>query len=197
MLLEFYNVKCILGLTATATLSTIQEIKSYFSIDQNNIVKDCDLPENLLISASVDYNKDRALLDLIKSKEFQPYFNHVIIYCSRRDQTEKIAQLLRLSLIRQNERSLKDFEMMLEKKAKGITSKSKSSKITKDDDFDHGSIAEAYHAGLSGQQRKRIQNEFIKGKLKIIVATMAFGMGMKNNFLLICLGLTLPMILLI
>ena len=38
-------------------------------------------------------------------------------------------------------------------------------------------IAEAYHAGLSAGTRKRIQNQFIKGKLRVIVATMAFGMG--------------------
>lgn len=59
-----------------------------------------------------------------------------------------------------------------ERKQKGAK-KSKS----KDDEFDENNIAEAYHAGLTGPQRKRIQNQFIKGKLKIIVATMAFGMG--------------------
>ena len=38
-------------------------------------------------------------------------------------------------------------------------------------------IAEAYHAGLSPGTRKAIQNRFISGRLRVIVATMAFGMG--------------------
>ena len=35
----------------------------------------------------------------------------------------------------------------------------------------------AYHAGLSGRERDRVQGEFIDGRAEIIVATNAFGMG--------------------
>jgi len=34
-----------------------------------------------------------------------------------------------------------------------------------------------YHAGLDREKRERIQNEFISGKCRVIVATIAFGMG--------------------
>ena len=37
--------------------------------------------------------------------------------------------------------------------------------------------AAAYHAGLSAETRARVQQEFLAGKLEIIVATVAFGMG--------------------
>jgi ATP-dependent DNA helicase RecQ len=37
--------------------------------------------------------------------------------------------------------------------------------------------AEYYHAGVQNDERSRIQNEFIGGKLNVIVATNAFGMG--------------------
>lgn len=43
----------------------------------------------------------------------------------------------------------------IEKRPKGLTKKSKSAKIT---DNDEKSVAEAYHAGLTTGQRKRIQN---------------------------------------
>ena len=37
--------------------------------------------------------------------------------------------------------------------------------------------AAAYHAGMEGSKRERIQNEFMENKFKVIVATVAFGMG--------------------
>ncbi len=69
-------MKCILGLTATATQQTINEIKSYFNIDTNNIMLSCKLPNNLLVSVSEDRNKEQALVNLFKCDEFQPYFHH-------------------------------------------------------------------------------------------------------------------------
>ena len=37
--------------------------------------------------------------------------------------------------------------------------------------------AHAYHAGLSGRERERVQGEFLGGRAEVIVATNAFGMG--------------------
>lgn len=41
----------------------------------------------------------------------------------------------------------------------------------------HNYPAAAYHAGLSGQARDRTQAEFLGGRLEVVVATIAFGMG--------------------
>lgn len=38
--------------------------------------------------------------------------------------------------------------------------------------------AESYHAGLTPAQRKRVQNAFMSGRLRVVVATVAFGMGL-------------------
>ncbi|MCB9654834.1 MAG: DNA topoisomerase 3 [Deltaproteobacteria bacterium] len=35
----------------------------------------------------------------------------------------------------------------------------------------------AYHAGLSSERREAVQDDFLKGRLEVIVATIAFGMG--------------------
>ena len=40
-----------------------------------------------------------------------------------------------------------------------------------------GYIAFAYHAGLSQKQREKVQDRFLKKKSSIVVATIAFGMG--------------------
>jgi ATP-dependent DNA helicase RecQ len=42
---------------------------------------------------------------------------------------------------------------------------------------DRGVDAEAYHAGLDDQQRHRVQDQFMSGAIRVIVATNAFGMG--------------------
>lgn len=41
----------------------------------------------------------------------------------------------------------------------------------------HGIRAVAYHAGQAADLRRRIQEQFIRGDVKVIVATSAFGMG--------------------
>lgn len=40
-----------------------------------------------------------------------------------------------------------------------------------------GLPAQAYHAGIDRYQRDQVQNDFMAGRLKVIVATNAFGMG--------------------
>ncbi len=37
--------------------------------------------------------------------------------------------------------------------------------------------ADAYHAGLDGKRREQVQKDFLEGRLDVIVATIAFGMG--------------------
>jgi ATP-dependent DNA helicase RecQ len=42
---------------------------------------------------------------------------------------------------------------------------------------DHGFSAAAYHAGLPAETRKDVQERFLRDELSIVVATVAFGMG--------------------
>ena len=39
----------------------------------------------------------------------------------------------------------------------------------------------AYHAGMDTEKRNKIQEKFMSGKIKCIVATIAFGMGINNK----------------
>ncbi|MFQ5518811.1 MAG: DNA helicase RecQ [Mariprofundus sp.] len=41
----------------------------------------------------------------------------------------------------------------------------------------HGIVAAAYHAGIPGRSREKVQDDFLRDRVKVIVATIAFGMG--------------------
>ncbi|MDX8395694.1 MAG: DNA helicase RecQ [Mariprofundaceae bacterium] len=41
----------------------------------------------------------------------------------------------------------------------------------------HGVRAAAYHAGMPGRSREKVQDDFLRDRVKVIVATIAFGMG--------------------
>ena len=47
--------------------------------------------------------------------------------------------------------------------------------------LDRGVEAATYHAGMDAESRKWTQEEFMKGKFKVIVATNAFGMGIDKE----------------
>ncbi|WP_040976764.1 DNA helicase RecQ [Necropsobacter massiliensis] len=44
-----------------------------------------------------------------------------------------------------------------------------------------GVAADAYHAGLSSEQRERVQHAFQRDNIQVVVATIAFGMGINKS----------------
>ena len=41
--------------------------------------------------------------------------------------------------------------------------------------------AECYHAGMQASRRRKVQSDFMSGRLRIVVATVAFGMGLNKS----------------
>lgn len=46
---------------------------------------------------------------------------------------------------------------------------------------EHGLHASAYHAGMANDRRSRVQTQFLAGDLDVVVATVAFGMGIDKS----------------
>lgn len=53
-------------------------------------------------------------------------------------------------------------------------------------------MAEAYHAGMCARERQRVQRAFMEGRLRVVVATVAFGMGLDRPDVRAVLHLGLP-----
>ncbi|XP_076764353.1 recQ4 helicase [Xylocopa sonorina] len=155
VLKEKLGVKTVLALTATATKSTAESIISHLGIHDGmaGVISDIPMPKNLLLTVSKDENRDNALTKLLLSDRFQEC-NSIIIYCTRREECVRIAGLLRAILQNPNNP---------EKMSKTLSP-----------------IAEAYHAGLSAHRRKIVQKAFMNGQTRIVVATVAFGMGLNK-----------------
>lgn len=120
------------------------------------VISDVPLPDNLLLTVSKDENRDAELLGLLRSDEF---INNrsIIVYCGRRDECNRVADYIRTCMQDlQNELTSSD------------TSTSRKRKRPKQ-------IVESYHAGLPASRRRTIQNQFMSGALRIVVATIAFG----------------------
>ncbi|TRY87371.1 hypothetical protein DNTS_003944 [Danionella cerebrum] len=175
------GVRCLLGLTATATLSTALDIARHLDIsDQDGIaVRSAAVPHNLKLSVSMDRDKDQALVSLLKGERFGS-LDSVIVYCTRREETSRIAALLRTCLhgvlLRDSTRAVaeeEDEDNPISKKKKALARK----KIRKPLKW----ICEAYHAGMSASERRKVQNNFMCGQLRVVVATVAFGMGLDKS----------------
>ncbi|XP_053606237.1 ATP-dependent DNA helicase Q4 [Plodia interpunctella] len=161
VLQEKLNVKCILGLTATASQPTIKSVIRHINVPDglSGVITSPTLPENLILSVSLEKDKDKALISFLTSERIN-LFNSIIVYCIRRDECERVAAVLRSCL-------QEPHKINMEKQIK------KRKRMSY--------IAEAYHAGMSAAQRKKIQKHFMEGTLRIIVATVAFGMGINKS----------------
>ena len=155
---ERFGVSCILALTATATRDTVNDLKTRLCIsEEEGVIKGPILPNNLKLSVSRSRDRDQALIDMFNSTKYTG-ITSIIVYCIRQKETERIAQLIRTCVTD-----------TMPSRGAGQPKSSLSR------------VAECYHAGMTGSRRNQVQKAFMGGKLKIVVATLAFGMGLNKS----------------
>ncbi|XP_071594673.1 ATP-dependent DNA helicase Q4 isoform X2 [Heliangelus exortis] len=159
------GVRCFLGLTATATLATTRDVAKHLGISQEEegkIPRFTPIPPNLLLSVSLDRYRDEALISLLQGERFGS-LDSIIVYCTRREETTRLAALIRTSL-----QGIPPHQPTPGPKKNQPKGKKPPLQL----------VADAYHAGLSPSQRRGVQKNFMRGHLRVVVATVAFGMGL-------------------
>ena len=136
------QVPPVLCLTATAKPDVVDDIKEYFSSKLGIELKvfNGGAERTNLEFEIVPTTSDKKYSDLVMVMQKYLPKHHpggAIVYCATRNQTEEIAEYLRV----------RDFSV------------------------------EHFHAGLQPESKKNVQESFVSGGLRVIIATNAFGMG--------------------
>ncbi|XP_046305194.1 ATP-dependent DNA helicase Q4 isoform X6 [Marmota monax] len=166
VLRERMGVRCFLGLTATATRRTARDVAQHLGVaEELGRGGPAPIPANLHLSVSVDRNPHQALVTLLQGDRFRA-LDSIIIYCNRREDTERVAALLRTCLCAGQDPG-----------SRGHAPET---------------VAAAYHAGMCTRERQRVQRAFMQGHLRVVVATVAFGMGLDRTDVRAVLHLGMP-----
>ncbi|XP_064364024.1 ATP-dependent DNA helicase Q4 isoform X3 [Dromaius novaehollandiae] len=173
------GVRCFLGLTATATLATAQDVAQHLGMQEGEgiAVRSAAVPPNLRLSVSMDRDRDQALISLLRGERFG-CLDSIIVYCTRREETARIAALIRTCL---QGTVLRESAAAGEPGQDDSSGERKKAKAKKSIRRPLKWVADAYHAGLSAAERRRVQNNFMCGQLRVVVATVAFGMGLDKS----------------
>ncbi|XP_015342144.1 ATP-dependent DNA helicase Q4 isoform X8 [Marmota marmota marmota] len=166
VLRERMGVRCFLGLTATATRRTARDVAQHLGVaEELGRGGPAPIPANLHLSVSVDRNPHQALVTLLQGNRFRA-LDSIIVYCNRREDTERVAALLRTCLCAGQDPG-----------SRGHAPET---------------VAAAYHAGMCTRERQRVQRAFMQGHLRVVVATVAFGMGLDRTDVRAVLHLGMP-----
>ncbi|NXI69814.1 RECQ4 helicase, partial [Anseranas semipalmata] len=161
------GVRCFLGLTATATPATARDVAAHLGIPEGSGFPGTapTLPRFPRGRGAQHLPCPQALVSLLRGECFGR-LDSIIVYCTRREETARVAALLRTCL-----RAEPPAAAPREAEGKGAGAKKSARHPLK-------WVADAYHAGLSAAERRRVQKSFMCGQLRVVVATVAFGMGL-------------------
>ena len=105
-------------------------------------------------------------LGIMDAKEFKSSFNRPNLYYEVRQKTNDIDKQI-IKFIKQNQGKSGIVYCLSRKKVEELAAVLQANEIK----------AAAYHAGLDSQTRSQTQDDFLMERIDIIVATIAFGMG--------------------
>lgn len=152
----------ILAVTATATNTVVDEIKNFLNLNQPQVITaNFDRPK--LYLECKEYKKE--VIPKPKRKKGDPK--------PEKDSSD-ISDEIDIKLLFPYFEKYKNDKIIIYTNSRQM-SLNLSNEINKI--HSEGRISEAYHAGMSKGMREKVQTKFSNGDIKIIVSTIAFGMG--------------------
>jgi ATP-dependent DNA helicase Q4 len=175
------GVSCILALTATATKITQLDIASALDIptgllegrqkvaeeeeeNENGVIRTSCIRRDMMLTVSQDLDAYKSLLTLLRSTRFSG--------CVSGEEGRVNPRELPPTIV----------YVMLQKQADEVAAFLQA----------HGYNASSYHAGKSSGERKRVQSMFNENQISLVVATVAFGMGIDKRDLRSVIHFSLP-----
>jgi len=153
-----FHIPQTLLLTATATPQVIEDMASKFNIQREDITATGFYRPNLNLSVEAVSDKNKLFFLenwLLHEARYKPSFKHNIR--DKKDKTASIDPTIVYVTLQQ------------------------SAEIVAASLVKAGFNAKAYHAGMNSDVRQVIQSDFMAGNTDIIVATIAFGMGIDKS----------------
>lgn len=155
--------KAVLAVTATATRATQKCITEVLGIQANNIICEAPLRTNLRLEVQ------RVVSEASQGSKFEASYQVKRALC----------HLLKVG-------KYTDAQVLVYVNYKETANDLANFLLTNQID------ARAYHAGLPTAQRDLVQRAFCEGRCRVVVATVAFGMGLDTGFLRAVVHLSMP-----
>ncbi|XP_024025735.1 ATP-dependent DNA helicase Q-like 5 [Morus notabilis] len=146
------NVDCVLAMTATATTTTLHAVMSALEIPSTNLIQKAPLRDNLQLSVSLSRNRQVSYTFFLNKTRMKDLL--MLIKSPPFTEVRSIIVYCKFQ-----------FETDV------------ISRYLRDNDID----AKGYHGGIPAKDRSRIQELFCTNKIRVVVATVAFGMGLDKR----------------
>jgi ATP-dependent DNA helicase RecQ len=157
------NISLVLLLTATATKKVKNDMAAKFAISAEHIVQTGFYRENLDLTV-LPVNESEKTQSLLQQIKHQ---QQIFSTQGAKQSTSAVSGIVYVTLQHTAERVAAYLQ------AGGIN-------------------AVAYHAGFESEKRQRIQNDFMQGRNQVVVATIAFGMGIDKSNIRFVMHYDLP-----
>jgi ATP-dependent DNA helicase RecQ len=156
------NIPLVLLLTATATKKVKNDMAAKFSI----------APEHIVQTGFYRSNLDLTVLPVKESEKIQ----------SLLQQIKHQQQFFAAGLVSRSASASGIVYVTLQHTAEKVAAYLHAAGIN----------AVAYHAGFDSEKRQQIQNDFMQGRIDVVVATIAFGMGIDKSDIRFVMHYDLP-----
>ncbi|KAJ0037561.1 hypothetical protein Pint_23667 [Pistacia integerrima] len=154
------NVECILAMTATATVTTLHDVLSALEIPASNLIQKAILRDNLQLSVSLSGNNRQNERSAKVNQFFSLHGSSKYYYILQ----------ISVSLV-----PMMSFRAML------INFHPFETDLISRYLCDNNISAKSYHSGIPAKDRSHVQDLFCSNKIRVVVVTVAFGMGLDKR----------------